>query len=105
MKNKLIRWLNHYRYGREMFGMAQSMMIGIIFLEQFEINRYYYIGIIPITAFGFVFVGYLLRKHKMFNKDLEYRTSENPFMQDIVKQLNNIQYDIKNITDKNTSNS
>jgi len=87
MKNKLVRWLNHYRYGREMFGMAQSMMIGIIFMEQFDINRYFYIGIIPVTVFGFVFVGYLLRKYDMFSKDLGYRTSENPFMTDLKEKI------------------
>ena len=87
MKDKLVRWLNHYRYGREMFGMIQSLMIGIIFLEQFDVNRYLYIIIIPVTGFLFIWIGYMLRRYKVFEKDLGYRTRENPFMKELDRKI------------------
>lgn len=105
IKDTMVRWLNHYRYGREITGLIQSLMIGIIFLEQFEINRYLYFIIIPVTGFGFLYIGYFLRKKKVFERDLGYRTKENPFMQDLLTKVNYIHDEIKKTEDPTTPDS
>jgi hypothetical protein len=87
---RLVRWLNHYRYGREITGMIQSLMIGTIFLEQFNVPRQLYFFIIPATAFGFIVIGYLLKRWKIFEKDLEYRSSQNPVMSEMLEILKRI---------------
>jgi len=87
---KIIRLINHFKRGREYVAMLQSMMIGVIFLEQFNIDRVHYVWIIPATVVSFVMLGYFEKKHGIFKADQAYRNSQNPEIMNINKKIDEI---------------
>jgi len=66
-------------------------MVGVIFLEQFDINRQWYWLILPLTAIAFILIGYFLKRLNIFQKDMGYRTSENPYMRELMRKVDNIE--------------
>jgi len=90
MRKTIIRWLMHYRRGREYISLIQSMMIGVIFLEQFDINRIHYYWIIPATIVIFILLGFIEKHFGIFKEIAQYLNSQNPEMVNINKKINEI---------------
>jgi len=90
MKQKIVRILNHYRRGREYVSLIQSILIGVIFFEQFDINRIHYSWIIPMTIIGFIFIGFIEKQYGFFKETKRYLNSQDPNITNINNKINKL---------------
>lgn len=99
-KKKIVRIINHYKRGRGYVSLARSMMIGVIFLEQFNVNRMHYCWIIPITIISLILIGYFEKHYKFYEHIKGYKANKNPVLRELLEKVTKIEKQLNDIRDK-----
>jgi len=90
MKTLFVRHMTHYERGLMYVRKVQSLMTVTILLELFNMNRKWYLIVMPVFFIFTWMIGFLDKYFKVFDAESKYKNTKNPEIMNINNKINKI---------------